>query len=78
VVIHDLNIFCAGFRPAKADAPLIVDTNAVPAGTVAFEWFKAISGRYSQIIQSTGNLELSQLSSRYRRDVHEPSHANAF
>lgn len=29
VVIHDLYVFSARFRPTKADAPLIIDANAV-------------------------------------------------
>jgi len=29
MVVHDLNIFCARFLPTKADAPFIVDTNAM-------------------------------------------------
>jgi len=77
MVVHDLNIFCASFLPTKADAPLIVDTNAVLARTVAFECFKAISGWYSQIIQSAGNLKLSQFPSCHRCNIHKPSHANA-
>jgi hypothetical protein len=44
MIVYDLNIFCARFLPAKADTPLIVDTNAVLARTVAFECFKPISG----------------------------------
>ena len=31
MVIHDLDIFCPRFRPAKADAPLIVNTDAMLA-----------------------------------------------
>jgi hypothetical protein len=78
VVICDLDIFRARFRPSKADAPSIIDTNAVLADTVALEGLKAITGRYPQIIQTTCDLKLSQLPSRYRRDVYEPLHAETF
>ena len=78
VVIHDFNIFCPRFPPTKADAPSIVNTHAILAGAVTFKCFKVISGGYSQILESAGNLELPQLPSCYRRDVYEPLHADAF
>jgi len=78
MVIHDLNIFCSRFLPTKTDAPLIVNTNAVLAGTVAFECFKAISGRHSQIIQPACNLELPQLTSCHRFNIHKPPNADPF
>jgi hypothetical protein len=78
MIISDLNIFCACFRPPKADAPLIVDTNAILADPVTFEGLKAIAGRYPQIIQPSGNIELPQLSAGNRFDVHEPPHAHTF
>jgi len=71
VVIDDLHIFCPDFCSTKTDAPLIVDTNAVLAGTVALQRLEAISGWHFQIIQSAGNLELSQFAPRDRSDVHE-------
>jgi hypothetical protein len=78
VVVHDFHIFGARIRPPKADAPLIIDTNAVRAGTVALERFKTIAGRHSQILQSAGDLELSQLAPRNSSDVHEPPDAESF
>ena len=78
MVIHDLNIFCTRFLPTKTDAPLIANTNAVLAGTVAFECFKAISGQHSQIIQPACNLELSQFPSCRRFNIHKPPHADSF
>jgi hypothetical protein len=78
VVIHDFNIFCPRFRPMKADAPLIVDTNAILAGAVTLECFQSIAGRYPQVLKSAGNFELSQLPSGYRCDIHEALNADAF
>jgi hypothetical protein len=74
MVIHDLDMFCTLFLPTEADAPLIVDTNAVLAGTVAFESFKAISGRNPQIVQPAGNFELPQLPSCNRGDICKSLH----
>jgi len=76
MVTNDLNIFCTLLLPTKANAPLIVDTNAALAGTVAFEHFKAISGRHSQVIQVAGNLELSQFPSCHRCNIYKPPHAD--
>ena len=78
MIIYNFYVVCIAFLPFKTDPPLLVDTNAVLAGTVAFECLKPIAGRYLQIIQATGNLELSQFPSRDRFYVHEPSHADAF
>jgi hypothetical protein len=75
MVIHDLNIFCTRFPPTEADAPLIVYTNAILAGTVTFKLFKAISGRYSQILKPTGNLNLSELAPRQSGDIYKPFHS---
>jgi len=76
MVIYDLNILCACFFPLKTDAPLIVNTNAVLAGTGASECFKTISGWHSQIIQPVGNLDLSQLPSCHIFDIHKPPYAD--
>jgi hypothetical protein len=35
VVINDFHVFRATIRPTKADAPLIVDTDAVLAGAIS-------------------------------------------
>ncbi len=78
MVICNLNIFNTAFRPPEADAPLIVDTNAMLACAVTLEGLKAITGRYPQITQPAGDLELPQLSAGNRFDVHEPPHAYTF
>jgi hypothetical protein len=61
MVINNFHIFCTCIRPTKADTPLIIDTNAVLAGTIILESFKVISGWHPQIIKSAGDLELSKL-----------------
>lgn len=78
MVIHDLNILCAYSFPFKTDAPLIVNTNAVLAGTVASKCFKTVSGWHSQIIQPVCNLELSQLPSSHIFNVHKTPDADPF
>jgi hypothetical protein len=78
VVIDDFHIFRTCIRPTKADTPLIVDTNAVLTGTITLECFKVIAGGHPQIIKSTGDLELSELTPCHLSDVHELPDALAF
>jgi hypothetical protein len=35
MVIHDFYVFSTCFRPMKTDAPLIIDTDAVLASSIA-------------------------------------------
>jgi hypothetical protein len=78
MVIHDLDVLCPRFRPTKADAPLIVNTDAMLASPLTFKGLKAIARRHPQITQLCGNIELSQLPAGNRFDVHEPPHAYTF
>jgi len=71
VVIHDFYVFSACFRPAKADAPLIIDANAVLPAAPALQGFKAIARRHPQVIQAARDLELSELSPRHGSDICE-------
>jgi hypothetical protein len=71
VVVHYLYTFRARARPAKTDAPLIIDANAVLSQPVTFQSFKSVAWRHSQVIQATGNLQLSELSPGYRSDVYK-------
>lgn len=78
MIIDDFNILGACFRPAKADAPLIVDTNTVLPGTLALEGLKAVTRRHPQIIDSGGDFELPQLSPSHDSNIHESLGADAF
>ena len=64
MVINYLYIFRARVCPPNADSPLIVYTDTVLTKTIALQRFKTIAGRYSQIIESSRDLKLSELSSR--------------
>ncbi len=77
MIIDDLHIFGASFCPPKANAPLIIDTNAVLPGSLAFEGFKAIARWHFQIVQSGDDFELPQLSPRHCSEIYEPSDADA-
>jgi len=77
MIIHDLDIFCARLLPTKADAPLIVDSNTVLSGPIAFECFETIPWWYSQIFQPARDLKLSQLPSCHCCNTRKPFHAVA-
>ena len=72
MIIHDLDILGAGGRPAKAQAKLVVDADAVLAGTAALQGFQTVARRYAQVVQPFRDLQLPQLAPRYGGDVGEP------
>ena len=78
MVIHDLDILGAGGRPAKAQAKLVVDADAVLAGTAALQGFQAVARRYAQVVQPFRDLQLPQLAPRHGGDVGEPLDGRAF
>ncbi len=63
VIIYDFDVFRESIGPMKADAPLIIDANAVLTGTTAFERLKVIAGWNPQILKTIGDFELPEFSS---------------
>jgi hypothetical protein len=62
----------------KANAPLIIDPDAVLSDTIAFERFQMIPGWHSQIIEPAGDLKLSQFAPRHLSDVYKPPNETSF
>jgi hypothetical protein len=63
VVVGDFEIGRAIWRPAKADAPLIIDSDRVLACTIAFEGFQSVAGGEAKVRDIAGlieHLEFSQ------------------
>jgi len=58
VIVYDLDINGIAILPSKANTPLIVDANAVLAGTFALKRFKVIRRRNAQIIQGLSIVDL--------------------
>jgi hypothetical protein len=56
MVVNQLDIFRAGRGPSEADSKLVVHANAELSGAVALERFQSIARRYSQILQTLGDL----------------------
>jgi len=61
MVVHYLHVFGACFRPAKTDAPLIVDPDAVLAGSIALQSLQSIARWHTQIVQAARDIELPEL-----------------
>jgi hypothetical protein len=61
VVIHDLNACGSSLGPSKANAPLIIDANAVLAVAVAFQFSQAIAWRGPQEFESFRCIEFASL-----------------
>jgi hypothetical protein len=66
VVVDDLDVIRVPVLPAKADAPLIVDANAVLARAVAFELFESVARRNTQVLELLGGINEANLTE------HEP------
>jgi len=62
VVIRNFHIVGIALTPDKADAPLVVDADAVLPFPVAFQCFQVIARRRPQITKLGGNIQLPQLS----------------
>jgi len=61
MIINYLNICRSCCRPAEADAELIVHPDAVLPFPVASERFETVARWHTEILQSGGNLKLTQL-----------------
>jgi len=61
VVIRYLNIMRIPVTPSEANAPLIVNANAVLTGPISLELLESIPGRDPQVRQSLGSIQYQQL-----------------
>ena len=62
VIIDNFYFVRMAIVPSKADAPLIVNANAVLPGAIAFQSFQAISRWRSHLLQTPSGIQLLQLS----------------
>lgn len=63
MIIHDFNLAGVALTPQKADPPLFIDANAVPAFAVAFERFQVVARRHGQLLQLGGRVQEQQFAS---------------
>jgi hypothetical protein len=60
MVIHNLDFVGVAVGETKADTPLVIDPDRMPAGAVASQRFKSVRGRQPQIINSGSRIQLPQ------------------
>ena len=60
---------CAVRFPAKADAPLVIDTNGVLTLSVSLERFKAIPGWNGEVIECSNSVNLGKFPQGNALDV---------
>jgi hypothetical protein len=61
MIVDDFDFVGIRFSPFKANAPLVVDANAVLALSVAMKRFQSIAWRLPQIRQQTGGMNGPEL-----------------
>ena len=59
MIIGDLDIFSASFRPTETHAKLIVYPDAMLPRPITFKGFQTVSRWHPQIVQSTCDFQLS-------------------
>jgi hypothetical protein len=73
MVVDDRDVECISVTPTKAYAPLIIDPNAVIAGTITTELLQPISRRDPQIVKLFTRVKLDELASRHALHLQRPS-----
>jgi hypothetical protein len=61
MIIDKLNLFGSAFRPYKAQAPLIVDTDGTSPFPVAFQGFQPVARRAAKIVKPVRGVKVKQL-----------------
>ena len=61
VIVNNRHVVRVGACPHEADPPLIVDANAMLAGSLAFQLFEPISRKRTQIVETLRGIDREQL-----------------
>jgi len=69
MIIHNFNVMRVLALPAEANAPLVVDADAVLSGAVALQGFQVIAGRQPQVAQLARTVKLRELAERHALDL---------
>lgn len=69
VIVGDFDVTGVRRLPHKADAPLIVDTDAVLAGPVALESFQPVAWRGEQVLPMVGLIQIDKLAAGRFLDI---------
>ena len=75
VIIHNLDVVCSVGLPDKANAPLVVDPNAVLSFAIALQRLQSVAWRYAQRIDPRRGVELRELAPRHDvQALRQPPH----
>jgi hypothetical protein len=55
---------CIAVTPGEADAPLVIDSNAIRSRAVAFQQFELVPRRHAEILQPQCSMQVQKLSPR--------------
>jgi hypothetical protein len=61
VIVNDLDLLRAGGCPHEADAPLVIDTDAVLTSPSALQRFQTVPRRDTELSKCDGGAELTEL-----------------
>ena len=61
MIVDDLDIVGITVSPEEADAPLVVDPNAVGSGAIALQGFQLVARRDPKVLQLSGAVQVQQL-----------------
>jgi hypothetical protein len=75
MIVYDLNVFRVRTYPAEAHPELIVHTDTVLPGTVAFQSFQSIARWDAQVVYLTCLVQLLQFPARYGFEIDEACYA---
>jgi hypothetical protein len=64
MIIYDFNVMRIALAPGKADAPPVVDSNAVRPRTVAFQQLQLVPRRRAKILQPQCPMQVQELPPR--------------
>src|SRR5438552_15048404 len=62
MVVGNLNVMGVAVAPAKADAPLVVDADAVLTFAIPDKFFQSIAWRHTEVLQRFRRIKESELS----------------
>jgi len=62
VIVDNLNVMGVPIFPPEANAPLVIHTNAVLAGTSSLQFLEPVPGWHSQVVQRIGGVQGNELS----------------
>ena len=77
VVIDDLDIGGAIFRPNETQAPLFIDPDTMLTFSIILQRFQVVARRYSQVVQTNRPFQLCKLAQSRAFNVDPALHAPA-